>query len=357
MLDKQEILSNFPNIKLSYENIIHKKVFNSNYMVAIPTGKKCFVWFTTVNGKPNCLLLELSKDKQIEEIKTTNTRFSQDLSPPSSVEGTIFYGTKFYYSGMNFFSIEDIFSNKGRPLHKDSWQDKLEQIKHILENDIHQKSYNSYITFGLPIMCSNLTDFEIEVQKVGYKIDSVQFKLYNRYNSYLAMDYRKFNYKKPSVNNNENNDNNNSNSNSNNLMAQFGLVQSKPEPVKLEPVKSEPVKQIFKEKNQTPFDRKKRAIFTVRAMPEADIYNLFYTDKDVFEGVAHIPDYNTSVMMNKLFRIIKENNNLDALEESDDEDEFENENENKYVHLDKEYKMACEYNYKFKKWIPINVVS
>jgi hypothetical protein len=167
MLAKEDILNNFPNIKLSYENIIHKKVFNSNYMVAIPVGKKCFVWFTTVNNKPNCLLLELSKDKQIEEIKQTNVRFSYDLAPSSSVEGTIFYGTKFYYSGMNFFCIEDIFSNKGRPIYKENWQDKLEQIKHILENDIYQKSYNSYITFGLPIMSSNLTDFEIEVHKVG----------------------------------------------------------------------------------------------------------------------------------------------------------------------------------------------
>jgi len=352
MLDKEQILSNFPNIKLSYENIIHKKVFNSNYMVAIPVGKKCFVWFTTINKKPICLLLELSKDKQIEEIKTTNTQFSQDLAPPSSVEGTIFYGTKFYYSGMNFFSIEDIFSNKGRPIYKESWQNKLEQIKYILENDIHQKSYNSYITFGLPIISTNLSDFENEVQKVGYKIDSVQFKLYNKINSYLAMDYRKFNYK-PIINNeNENDNGNNSN---NNLMAQFGLVQSKPN----QHIESK--KPVLKEKKSLQFDKKRQTTFTVRAMPEADIYNLFSidskTNEEICEGVAHIPDFKTSVMMNKLFRIIKENNNLDALEESDDEEEFENDNENKYVYLDKEYKMVCDYNYKFKKWVPLHIVA
>ena len=38
--------------------------------------------------------------------------------------------------------------------------------------------------------------------------------------------------------------------------------------------------------------------------------------------------------MNKHFRIIKENDNLDLLEESDDEDEFENIDEDKYVYLD-----------------------
>jgi hypothetical protein len=61
--------------------------------------------------------------------------------------------------------------------------------------------------------------------------------------------------------------------------------------------------------------------------------------------------------MNKLFRNIKENINLDALEESDDEAEFENEKEDKYVFLDRSYKMNCQYNHKFKKWIPQSLAA
>jgi hypothetical protein len=61
--------------------------------------------------------------------------------------------------------------------------------------------------------------------------------------------------------------------------------------------------------------------------------------------------------MNKLFRIIKENENLDALEESDDEEEFENENIDKFVHLDKSYKMICQFNHKFKKWTPVKIAN
>ena len=61
--------------------------------------------------------------------------------------------------------------------------------------------------------------------------------------------------------------------------------------------------------------------------------------------------------MNKLFRNIKENINLDALEESDDEEEFQNEKLDRFVYLDKSYKMICGYNYKFKKWFPISVHS
>ena len=61
--------------------------------------------------------------------------------------------------------------------------------------------------------------------------------------------------------------------------------------------------------------------------------------------------------MNGFFRSIKENANLDALEESDDEDEFENIDEDKFVFMDREIKFECKYNKKFQKWIPIKKVD
>jgi hypothetical protein len=70
-----------------------------------------------------------------------------------------------------------------------------------------------------------------------------------------------------------------------------------------------------------------------------------------YVDVACIPDYKTSVFMNQLFRNIKENSNLDLLEESDDEEEDEND----FVYLDRQYNMRCKYNKQFKKWIPISV--
>ena len=80
-------------------------------------------------------------------------------------------------------------------------------------------------------------------------------------------------------------------------------------------------------------------------------------NKEEYVGVACISNYNSSVMMNALFRKIKENQNLDALEESDDEEEFENEKEDKFVYLDRVCNMVCQYNYKFKKWVPIKVAD
>jgi hypothetical protein len=63
-------------------------------------------------------------------------------------------------------------------------------------------------------------------------------------------------------------------------------------------------------------------------------------------------------MMNSLFRNIKENRCLDALEESDDEEEFENISHDKFI-IDKSrvIKMECEYVPQFKKWLPIKRVD
>jgi hypothetical protein len=90
-----------------------------------------------------------------------------------------------------------------------------------------------------------------------------------------------------------------------------------------------------------------------------DIYHLYSYDElsktyANYVGIASIPDYKTSVLLNKVFRNIKENDNLDALEESDDEDEFENDKEDRFVSLEKECKFKCVFNYKFKKWTPIH---
>ena len=78
--------------------------------------------------------------------------------------------------------------------------------------------------------------------------------------------------------------------------------------------------------------------------------------KEEQHGIAHIPNYSTSVMMNKLFRNIKENANLDALEESDDEEEFENTQINKFVDLDKTLSMECVFIKRFQKWQPLNTI-
>lgn len=90
-----------------------------------------------------------------------------------------------------------------------------------------------------------------------------------------------------------------------------------------------------------------------------DIYELFYlnNNKETFFDYAYVKSYKQSVLLNSLFRDIKENRNLDLLEESDDEEEFENIDIDKFVELDKKIIMKCELNKRFKKWMPIEKIE
>jgi hypothetical protein len=324
--EKGNILSDFPNIKLSYENDIYKKVYNSDIVVAIPKGTKCFAYFIHNKNKPVCLIMELTNNKQIVDIKIFNACFSNDLA-----YGTIFYGTLFYTSGNRFFTIEDIFSYKGILIETANWEYKLGLLNQILKKDMKQISYNnSYIVFGLPIIYNTLDELDKRLVNLKYPIDFVQFYTLNQVNKFSSMYYSDY------IKNEQ---------------------ESIKEPLIKEPLIKNQVK-LIERKNKQKIN--KEYVFLLRPDIQDDIYYIYAINNDSKEiecGNAHIYDCNTSVMMNKLFRIIKENDNLDALEESDDEEEFENEQLSKFVKLDTSEKMLCKYHYKFKRWIPIKVAS
>ena len=101
------ILTKFPRIKLSYENILHKKVFKFDLLIAIPEGIKCFVWFTNENNVNVCYTLELM-DGAITKLKREYACFNSEL-----VFGTIMFGTKFKSNNTIFFTIENIYYYKG----------------------------------------------------------------------------------------------------------------------------------------------------------------------------------------------------------------------------------------------------
>lgn len=345
--DKENILSEFPNIKLSYENIIYKKVSTVDYFVAIPEGKKCFAWFTFIDDKSVCLMMELTDKKQIIDIKIINVCFSTELS-----YGTVLYGTLFYISQNNFFSIEDIFRYKGSDLERMNWGEKLIKINNMLHKDLKQVSYNnSFVVFGLPLMCktNEELDKKIENENIKYKISSIQFKLFNKVNCCLYMNYKNY-IEVNSYTITEKHINPITEISINNISNKetvTSVLVNKPQDKHLDKQYS---------RKQT----KRETVFLVRPDIQNDIYYLFCLNDQLKEeqySIAHIPDYTTSVMMNNLFRIIKENKNLDALEESDDEEEFEKENIDKFVHLNRSYKMSCQFNYKFKKWTPTKLAN
>ena len=347
--DKDNLVRDFPNTKLSYENIVYKKVYKPDYIVAVPEGTRCFAWFTVLNEKMVCLMMELTPTNQMSDIKLAPTCFSNDLA-----YGTILYGTVVTKSQSRFFYIEDIFSYKGNTLDRTNWGEKLVTIRDMLKRDLRQVTYNNaFVVFGLPLMCRTNEELEQRASTVPYTILAVRFKLFNRTNNYLFMPYKNYVADRshpPSYQNTH-------------VKAQVppppppALLLSAPVPMPVPPRLSVPVPQ-----QQAPVKRptNKEVVFLVKADIQNDIYYLYSLAPDLTEeqhSTAHIQDFNASVMMNKLFRNIKENQNLDALEESDDEEEFENERADKFVYLDRSLKMVCQFNHKFKKWAPIKIAD
>jgi len=338
--DKEAVLNDFPNIKLSYENITHNKVYKSDIIIAIPEGRKSFAWFTTYNDKNVCLIMELGENKQITNIKIVNACFNSELA-----YGTIFYGTTFFHMYNKFFAIEDIFYYKGNDVSRYNWGRKFELFNTILSKDIKQISLNnSFMVFGLPPLSNNLDDFYSKVEQIKYRISVVQFRLFERSNNFLFMSFTKFMEQKMMKPNN----------NINKIDVKYNKIDVNNNKIEI---------------NKKPYDRsvndrsvndRKEVVFKIKPDIQNDIYQLYCLNddnKEVYFDTCLIPDFNTSVMMNKLFRTIKENDRLDALEESDDEEEFENENENQFVNLEKSYNMVCLYNHKFKKWYPNRVAD
>ena len=348
-----KMLQQFPKIKFSYELKSYKKVSNynsnnatdhhckdvneeiSNVYLIIPKGKKFFVWFKN----DECLFLELDNDKQVVNVtsKKPSRIFPND---------TIIYGTHFYYrlpintntTASNpvvniqyYFTIENIHYYNG--INLDATQTVFEKCKtlHLAFTTVTlEKTFQ--VDIGLPHIDTSLE--RISQIKPFYQVYCIQKKNINdTKNQYENIRYE--------------------------ILS--NVQSSKQQVIKQTTQTETPI--IHNIHNND--SNKKYKVFIVSADIQNDIYHLVdpefessslnYTSSKPL--IASIPDYKTSIMMNALFRNIKENRSLDALEESDDEDEFENTNIDKFVDLTKKIKMKCIFNYKFKKWTPIECVK
>jgi len=326
---KIKIINQFNNNKIepSYENLIYKKVCNCDIFLAIPDGIKCFLWFTFFENKKVCFLIELkTANKEINKISLLSISFDISLCLNS-----IFYGTLIYKQNdlKKFILLEDIFYYKGNNISFLNFNEKLNIFKILFNNDIFQYVFNLKTSIvGLPLLN---TDFNILMNEIKnnikqYKIKYICFRFFNNSKKCLFLNYN--------CNIHQNHQNQEKSFFNNNKINRITKYKK------------------YKEENEV--------FFIVKATVKTDIYNLFAVDHkglEIFFDIAYIPDFKTSVMMNGLFRNIKENNNLDLLEESDDEEDFEDITLNKYVFLDKKYIMSCIYDYKFKRFIPKKIIN
>ena len=339
----------FPQIELSYETDSHKKVLNSKYdiCVSIPTGKKYFAWFTHEPGNATdaCYII----DKQGIHFKQVQTA---NCSTCKLSIGTIVYGTLCELpcngqSACNFFVIEDIHSYSGISMKHMTFASKMSYIVKIIDlvNPVNSaNSANSEITFVLPYMARIAVDalpsiiddpifYDSMLDKTAYVTHHVQFRASTHIVPHLNHNYKKNTSKTQVV-----------------LKPQTTNVQ---------------MSCVLTPRQDLDFSaasQKREAVFLVSADMESDIYHLHcYDNKSAsqytYVDVAHVGTYKESKYLNGLFRNIRENDDIDLGEESEDEDMFQNMNPDKYVDLSKKVKMNCVFQNKWRRWTPVSVVS
>lgn len=324
-----DVMNRFPKFELSYETISHKKVPDSyQACLAIPHGKKAFIWFTFFKNEDVCSFMELGKDKKVTRIKIITNKVPMKLAL-----GTVLYGTVYedpqIESKVIQFIIEDAFFHEGIPLKRLTFGEKLGFIEAFLQNNNEIPIDN--IQFSLPVMwkrgLEEDNDIPVSLNKtISHPIHHIQHRTLNNISPYLNV-----------------------------------LIGRK---IGSGPI-VEPLSDLFIPPAVPRYEFSKPqykmpSVFEVKADLQYDIYHLYaYGErcKKIYYGLAYIPNYKTSVFMNGIFRNIRENKNLDAIEESDDEEDFQDARIDKYVDLKKTVSVECVFNQKFKKWTPVRMVK
>jgi len=293
--EKDLLLKKLPDLELSYEKIIHKKVFDKiDYFLLIPQGVKSILWFTSYKDKYYCVTININKYNKLDNLNIYSACFNKELAK----EITIFIGYEFSIPNKNnkFFSITDILFYKGINYKNYLYEKKLKILINIFNNDIKQIYLNkNSLIIGLPVIIDNLKKLEEEKNNCIYNLGGIIY-IQNHLASSYGISFYNINI---------------------------------------------PI----------------HATFHIKANIQMDIYDMYIYDNNklIFYDNLLINSYPNSVYMNSLFRNIKENKNLDLLEESDSDSDFENINEDKYVDLKKYINIKCKFNNKFKKWIPMEI--
>ena len=330
---KDKLLERLPKLELSYETISHKKVCNSyNICLAIPTGRKVFLWFTFYKEYDICYMLECNRDRQVINVIKMPFKSNTKLSL-----GTVLYGTliKNDETGEYKVIIEDLLYYKGISTKHYSMYHILQTLNEVFQ-EFKLMNKNTHI-----YMC-NSWEAEINEKDEIYPSSINEAIAPSIHYQTHHLQYRSAYSKMPYINVS--------------IAKKMNIVHIHSQPKQQDTCPSYAFKPYRMAMTKPQY--KYRAIFQVCADIQYDIYHLFAYGRDsnpMYYNLAYIPNFKISVSLNNIFRRIKENDNLDYIEESDDESDFQNTEEDRYVNLHKKVLMECEFSRKFKKWVPLKI--
>jgi len=328
--EKMNLLNRLPSLELSYEPKLHKKVYAPVYYI-IPKGPKALIWYTYWHEQNICLLIKLNERGNYSDVQVFPAVFGDALAL-----GTIIYGTYFLQQQRHYFTCEQLYYYKGLYVAKKTYNERLNLLLDMFTAQIEQVAHTTNsLVVGLPVMTETYEEALAQLDTLPYKTYGIgaprtSVQAPNAFAKPLAVSASHVPASQTHV-----------------PASQTHVPYAKPVSASHVPTHAAP--NVFLHSQTT------KAIFKVKADLAADNYHL-YTVEDVFYETAMIPTYKCSVMMNALFRNIKENANLDLLEESDEEDDFENTQIDKFVDLEKTYTMEGVYAKRFKKWQPVKTI-
>jgi hypothetical protein len=315
--DKMHLFSRLPNLELSYEPRLHKKVYAPLYYI-IPKGPKALVWYTYWGDQNVCLLVLLNERGNYSDIKIFPSVFSNQLAL-----GTIIYGTYFQHQRQHFFTSEQLHYYKGAALKNNNKHNNIETLLDLFQNHIGQIAYTTTsLVVGMPVITETYEEAEAQMNVLPYKTYGIG--VYHMQAPKQAQEPKHAQQQAQQ-------------------QAQQTHTQAQHKPIKQPHVQAQHQAQQHTQ------------LFKVKADLAADKYHLYEPTDNKLIGTALVSTYKTSVLLNSLFRHIKENANLDLLEESDDEDEFENTHLDKFVDLEKTVLMECVFSKRFQKWQPVAI--
>lgn len=310
-------------MNVSFSKLMSKCVYNEfkitskihynkfKYMRVIPKGKKICVWFQSQHMYNACihpaLYFEQTRNKgKYVLMDGQNADFNiccQYDEVSGGQNGTVVYGTLFKYNGVQYFNVENIHYFKNECVTNAHWDIKFSYIHDLFSTYIKQLGYTtkdiifiSCLTYSLP------HDIISAKNMVPYPLYSIQYLFPN----------------------------------SDKVFFKSELYQ-------------EEAKHYQQQQQQHHYNKKTE--FLIRASINHDEYDVYSIDDNKWNGKLYVPDFKTSVYLNSIFRNIRENENLDLLEESEPEDEFENIEFDKFVDLNKTSTMRCVYNKNVDLWM------
>jgi len=312
-------LKRAPKYDLSYETMHHKKEGQVYDMaVAIPYGKKRLCWFTFEEEQYVALFFDMNRDHKLGRC----TCLPHDNVPLAL--GTMVYGTfvQNQQTKHSYFVIEDIFHYSGMSMRNYQMRERWYLMASVAETC--RSMFMKYgIHFFLPFawQCGHEYTGQIPMDVknvIGYTVHHIQYRAQTKRTPHLVVSVPKM------------------------------VMPSKPK-MQIQSMTYECQYAHDYTKRQYRY----KTAFVVIADPTADNYHLYaYGDggKREYFSSACVRDYETSVKINKIFRSIRENADLDAIEESDDEEDFQNVSATKYIDTHKSDVMLCEFSRKFRKW-------